>query len=286
MRGESEEYEYEYEYEDEYEDEYEEYDEESGDGRPMAPTSSLSLAYIATLPLFLAYELARGFVGRDLRNTSELFMGRSLSFLGQYEDWARFSVLGVLAIAAIVQIRRHRWRLGHSVLRTWVEGLVGAVLLGPMILLGTSLLGDSVHEIALSSGPPTDLPDLARTALIFGASAWEELLFRVGFYSVFYLIVRRSVRWIGASDGLSRICGEFVAWAGSALFFAAIHLESVVSFLGTGGEPFDSGLFAWRTLAGLYLAALYRWRGAGAAAWAHALFNVSLLLGAGPGVFV
>ena len=266
----------EYEYEQEWEQE----------DRRMAPVGSLSLAFIATLPLFLAYEIARDVLGRDLRNTSELLVGRSLSFLGEQEDLARFLVLGLLGVAAIVHVRRRGWRLGRSILRTWVEGLAGAVLLGPMILLGTMFLGDSVRDVALGSGPTDELPSLARTALIFGASAWEELLFRVVLYSAIYVIVRRSIHWIGTSEGLAKLSGEFVAWLGSALFFAAIHLEFFVRFLGTGGEPFDSGLFAWRTLAGLYLAALYRWRGAGVAAWAHALFNVSLLLGAGPGVLV
>jgi len=268
------------------EDEYEYEELFEGDERPLAPTRSLSLAFLATLPLFLAYELARHSLGGELRNTSELLLGRVLSFLGEYETLARSVVLAALAVAAFIYVRKRHWKLGHSVLRTWAEGLVGAILLGPLLLLGTTLLGDVVEEFALRSGPPADMPHLARAGLVFGASAWEELLFRVGVYSLLYLVACRCVRFFGGSGLVAGWSGEVVGLIGSSLFFAAIHLESVVALMGSGGEPFHSGLFAWRTFAGLCLGLLYRWRGAGTAAWAHGLFNVALLLGAGPGVFV
>ena len=70
------------------------------------------------------------------------------------------------------------------------------------------------------------------------------------------------------------------------MIFAAFHLDVVTRLLGVGGEDFDRGLFLWRLLAGLSLAALFRWRGLAVAAWAHGLFNGALLLGAGPGVFL
>jgi hypothetical protein len=265
-----------------------EYEEEWGEGdeRPLAPARSLSLAFLATLPLFAAYEAGRHALGGDLRNTSELVIGRTLGFLGEYESLARSVVLLVLSIAAFVHVRQRHWRLGHSVLRSWAEGLAGAILLGPLLLLGTMLLGDSVEEVVLRSGPPSVVPDLARTALVFGASAWEELLFRVGIYSALYVVLCGVARFLGANDFVAGWIGEVSGWIGSSLFFAAIHLEVVVRHMGSGGEPFHSGLFAWRALAGLSLGLLYRWRGAGASAWAHGLFNVALLLGAGPGVFV
>ncbi len=272
---------------DEYEDEEEpEVEWAEGDDEPLAPPRSLSLAFLATLPLFVAYEAARHSTGGELRNTSELLVGHAFALFAGYETLARTLLLVLVAVISFVVVRRRHWQLGHSILRTWAEGLAGAVLLGPLLLLGTTLLGDSVEVLALRSGPPTDVPGLARTALIFGASAWEELLFRVGLYSLFYLFLRRSARFLGANSSIASWIGEGAGLLGSALFFAAIHLDSVVAPLGSGGEPFHSGLFAWRIFAGLCLGVLYRWRGAGTAAWAHGLFNVALLLGAGPGVFV
>ena len=72
---------------------------------------------------------------------------------------------------------------------------------------------------------------------------------------------------------------------GSSLAFAAFHLEACVAWLGVGGDPFEPAIFTYRVLAGMLLGLLFRWRGPGVAAWAHGLFNLGLLLGAGPDVF-
>ena len=73
---------------------------------------------------------------------------------------------------------------------------------------------------------------------------------------------------------------------GSAAFFAAFHLAPFVGWLGRGGESFDAAVFSYRFLAGLLLALVFRWRGPGVAAWTHGWFNLALLIGAGPDVFL
>ena len=73
---------------------------------------------------------------------------------------------------------------------------------------------------------------------------------------------------------------------GSATLFAAAHLAAYTAWLGPGGEPYDASVFTWRLLAGILLGLVFRWRGPGVAAWTHGLFNLALLLGAGPDVFL
>ena len=131
-----------------------------------------------------------------------------------------------------------------------------------------------------------DGPGLQRTALVFGGAAYEELVFRLGLYSAAFLLARRTASFFGLPLRGARLCAEGAAVLVSSLAFAAFHLEGALRWLGQGGEPFDAGLFLWRALAGALLALLFRWRGFGVAGWAHGLFNVSLLLGAGPGVFL
>lgn len=269
------------------EDDWEEDDELEGDAsRPLAPAGSLALGFAALLPLFASYEAARVAVGGGLRNTSELLVGRIFVFAGEHEAAARIGVLAVATMACFVFARRAGWRITRSLLRIAVEGLVAAVLLGPLLLLFVRVLGDRVSEVVLPSGLPPDVPDLARTALLFGSAAWEELCFRLGVYSIAFVLVARAMHLFGASRGLASVAGDGAAIVLSSLVFAAVHLDVVVGSLGAGGEPFHSGLFAWRLFAGLCLAVLYRWRGLGVAGWCHGLFNVGLILGAGPAVFV
>lgn len=274
---------------DEEDEDWEEWEEElpfDDDERPFAPPGSLALAFLSTLPLFLAYEWARGWGDGRLRNTSELFLGRVFALFGPAEDALRWVALALGCAAALVHVRRSGWRLGHSVLRSWAEGLTGAVLLGPLVLVGLAGLGSSVESVALRSGPPPEVPGLERAALVFGASVWEELLFRVLLYSALFLVARRTLAFFGAGELVARWSAEALACVGSALLFAAAHLDVAVAPFGLGGEAYHSGLFAWRALAGLVLGVLFRWRGAAVAAWAHGLFNVGLLLGAGPAVFL
>jgi hypothetical protein len=171
-------------------------------------------------------------------------------------------------------------------MRVGVEGLVGGMLLGPVLLMLVTFLGDRVSEVALPAGLPADVPDLTRAALVFGSGAWEELCFRLGVYSMVFVLAKRTAGFLGAADGMGATIGDGVALLVSSLVFAAVHLDAFVGVLGAGGEPFHSGLFAWRAFAGVCLGVLYRWRGLGVAAWTHGLFNVGLILGAGPAFFV
>jgi membrane protease YdiL (CAAX protease family) len=59
-----------------------------------------------------------------------------------------------------------------------------------------------------------------------------------------------------------------LAAAGSAALFSAAH------HIGPFGEAFDNYVFVFRMVAGIYFAAVYRMRGFGVAAGAHALYDV------------
>ena len=120
-----------------------------------------------------------------------------------------------------------------------------------------------------------------------GAGAYEELVFRVGAYSALFTVASRvSVFLFGAAGPVARGVSEFVGLVGSALLFSAFHLALLVRWLGPGGEDFDPAIFTYRALAGILLGILFRWRGPGVSAWTHGLFNLALLLGAGPNVFL
>ncbi len=258
----------------------------SDDGDPEEAPGRLGAGYLALVPMLAAYEWARSAVGGGVRNSSELALTRLFSPLGAWEDGARIGLLAILACVALVRVRELDLRLGRTVFVTALQGLAAAILLGPILVFLVELLGDSVAEVAFPIGRPEEVPGLPRTALVFGSSAWEELFFRLGAYSLLYLLVRRCSSFLGASDPAARWSADVVALTGSSLFFAAAHLEGCVRWLGEGGEPFHSGLFAWRAFAGVCLGVLFRWRGVGVAGWAHGLFNVALMLGAGPAVFL
>lgn len=244
--------------------------------------ASLALALLAMTPLFVAYEYGLAQEPELLRSHSERTLFFLFSRAGEHEALLRRLVLGAGFVAAAVLCFRRRVALGPSLLRLFVEGVFGAIALGPALALGMRLFGgfgDELHSVAADTS-------LSIAARVLGAAAFEELLFRVALYGMIYVLARRVVLFFGARAGPSAWSAEAIALVASSLGFAAIHLASWTRWLGPGGEDYDGAIFAWRFLAGVLLALLFRWRGPGVAAWSHGLFNLALLIGAGPEVLL
>lgn len=255
-------------------------------GSSRAPSGRLAEAWLALVPLLIAYELATGATAEGARSAAELLVLVPVELALPGADLIRRVLLAAVTLLALVKARRSESALLPLLLRASLEGALAAALLGPLLVALLSLLPDVAPAVARASGPPASLPSIGRVAFVAGSGAWEELVFRLGAYSAIYALAARSLRFLGAAERAARISAEVAAAAVSSLVFAAFHLGAVVRWLGPGGEPFDASAFWWRALAGVLLAVLYRWRGLGVAAWTHALFNAALVLGASPGVFL
>jgi hypothetical protein len=104
---------------------------------------------------------------------------------------------------------------------------------------------------------PSSLPDLIS---FVGAGIYEEVLFRLLLFSALFGLLRLALApWVLAFT---------VAATASALLFAGAH------HFGPFGEEFDSYVFLFRSLAGVYFAALYQARGFGVAVGTHACYDV------------
>jgi hypothetical protein len=256
-----------------------------------APSTTFAVGFLAALPLFLAYELGLASAGRAARhNVAELLLGRGLEPLGSRVAAVRMALLALAQVLAFLVVRARGVELGRNLLRVFAEGLAAALLLGPLLVLLQALLSVEPIELAPVAAPPTLVPPLERIACLAGAGAWEELLFRAGVFSIVWLGVFRSVALFSssagsASRGRGRRTADAIAASISAFAFASAHLTVVTRAFGLGGEPFVGAVFLWRALAGLALGVLFRWRGFGVAAWAHALYNLAQALGASPAVF-
>lgn len=242
--------------------------------------TSLALGFLAMLPLFLFYELAARHVGA--RNTAEVLLGLPLAPFGERADFVRRIALAAGAIVALWHTFAAALGLVPRLVRIVFEGALAAALFGPLLVLLLNLLGAEPPPLQHASAAP----DLPLAGLVCGGAAFEEVVFRVGVQSLVYLLAHRLLSALGASDRAARVTSELVAIALAGIVFAAAHLEVLTRDLGAGGEEFDPRVFTWRALAGMLLSALFRWRGPGVAAWAHALFNLALLIGAGPDVFL
>jgi CAAX prenyl protease-like protein len=240
------------------------------------------------LPLLLAYE---SIPRHSQRNVGEVLFSLPLSLFGRWSHAARVFILVALALGAVLGLfRSGLGREGPGLLprlmRILLEGAVAALLLGPTLLLLLGLFDAHPDAAGLGFARRVVAPPLERAAFLAGGAAWEEIVFRIGVQSAIFLLASHLLRFFTEFPRLARAGADGLAIAASATVFAASHLGVFTQVLGPGGEPFRAGVFTWRLLAGILLGTLFRWRGPGVAAWAHALFDLFLSIGAGPDVFL
>ena len=117
----------------------------------------------------------------------------------------------------------------------------------------------------LSTAQTAGSPLIDAVALAIGAGIYEELVFRLILISLLVVIGVDLLGRRAAPTALAAI-------AISSLLFAAHHHRPI------GVESFDFTRFAFRTIAGIYLAAVFWFRGYGPAAGCHAAHNVVLVV--------
>ena len=256
---------------------------DSDDLDELPLTRGVPLGFLAMAPLWLAYEVSFSQSGGLARNGSEMILTYPLAPLGDAQVWIRRALLIAFSVGSLVFCLRRQWGLGPLIMRIWLEGILGAMALGPLLVFLVGTLGDALPPLpALGEVASQD-----QTLVLFslGSAAWEELVFRVGLFGLLFLLARELAKSFGCPQRTVRGIAEATAWVTSSLLFAACHLQGALPWLGGGGEPFRPALFTYRFLAGMLLVGLFRWRGAGVAAVSHGVFNLALCLGAGPAVF-
>jgi hypothetical protein len=93
-----------------------------------------------------------------------------------------------------------------------------------------------------------------------GAGIYEEVLFRLGLFTLLYYLLRVALLPKFVALGLAAVAAAFA--------FAAAH------HVGPHGEPVVAPVFLFRMTAGLFFTALYVGRGFGVAVGTHALYDI------------
>lgn len=298
---EDEEFEYD-EDDEEWEEEEEEWDEEEdeddegvdwsdawdedGDGEVSAAefSATVSFGVLSMLPLLLGYEWALeqgGGPQGSTRSIAEAIISAPLRPLGEeLAATARRSAIVLLALWGLVGSARRAVPVVPRLVRVLAEGALGAVLLGPILAMTAEAAAPFVGSMI--TGESAGVPQLQRAAFVMGGAAYEELVFRVLTVAIAIVVLRQGAAWFGLGRRISSLFAAFGATAVSAFFFALFHTEIATAWLGAQGEAYDPALFVWRAASGVLLTAIVFWRGVGVAAWAHAFFNLALLIGVRP----
>ncbi len=222
-----------------------------------------SLAFVA--PLLVFYEAGVLWLGpQAMRNGADVWLRQLLDLLG-FSQYFLLPAATVAMLAGWHYLTRDPWRISPSTLYTKLAECaflaLSLVVIARVQANVLSLVTNQTPAAVVHASLGGAVESMFRRFVGFiGAGIYEELLFR--------LILLPVVTWI------LRLCGCAAGWslAGGAvltsLIFASAH------HLGSLGEPFQWYAFLFRTIAGLFFAALFIYRGFGIAAGTHAAYDI------------
>ncbi len=243
----------------------------NADGSPAAvarPGPWVDLAL--TLPVFLVYHM--GVVFLNVRNATDVLTTNLL----MVAEGSRPMYLLITAAIGVVFAgiftwlgRGHAFRTGKFV-QVLIEGVAYAAIMRIVGSWAASLfLGPNVSREGVISGVVTSL----------GAGFYEELAFRVVLFGllgqvVVWAVCGERLRALGGGTKLSfRGLMITAAWAVvCAIVFSAVH------YVGPLAYPFELSSFAFRATLGLVLTLIYVLRGFSTAVWAHAIYDVWIVI--------
>ncbi len=219
-------------------------------------------ALVFLLPLILFYEIGCLFlqpadVGGASQDRVVAFHLLQLFFrlFGSTGVW--MPGLAVIVILLCTHVAsRQPWRIRQ---RTVAIMYLESVLLAVPLLMFNQLLRST------TACGPAEGSVWVDVVLGVGAGVYEELVFRLIFISLIVIVGTDLLRLPN-----SVTLGSAVVL--SSLAFAAHHHPPL------GSEPFSFDIFAFRALAGGYLAILFVCRGYGPAAGTHAAYNILVAL--------
>ncbi|HEX9844672.1 MAG TPA: CPBP family glutamic-type intramembrane protease [bacterium] len=227
---------------------------------------------LAALPLLIAYELLLMAAGTDagwqVRNAGDVWLRLLLASLDVRPAHATLVMILLLLLAVPMLRRRGAPLRGTYCVLMLVEAFAYSLVLGLLIniilqfifsAIPSSILSRALVPAALTLGSGT----AQGLALSLGAGLFEEFLFRVLLLGGLLALARLL---------LPHHLASVVAIVLAALLFSAAH------YLGPLGDRFTFLSFLYRFIAGLLFTGLYFLRGFGVTAYAHAFYDIRVIL--------
>ena len=234
-----------------------------------------------TLPIFVAYHL--GVVFLNVHNASDLLTFQLLRVAeGNTAVYLLLcAAIGVVFAGVFAWLGRGQAFRPRKFVQILLEGAAYAFVLrvGGAYIVGRLFAatsgGGAAGAVPLASQGP-----FAGIVMSLGAGFYEELTFRVVLFGLgaklmTWLFAGEPLGFLGKSEGRPSLRAIVIAalWAViAAAAFSGVH------YIGELGDPFKLTSFVFRLVLGLLLTLIYVTRGFAAAVWAHALYDVWVLV--------
>jgi len=217
---------------------------------------------VLLLPWLAAYEIGMFALGSGeaeaFRSGADSWLRLALQGCGLQETyWAPVAVVGLLL--------GWTWFRRHDRPQDLLSLILGMSLESILFAVGLWGISRGLAPFLQSVGLPLQLAIQTKESLVHvlsfvGAGIYEEVVFRLILFFGLILLLQLTCVPRALAIGFAAVL--------SATVFAAAH------HVGPAGEAFDSFVFLFRTLAGLYFALLCQFRGFGIAVGTHACYDV------------
>lgn len=211
------------------------------------------------LPMILTYEVGTAYFttaaqhGREQQIVAFTLLQRFFRLFGVHGQHLPALAVAMILIASHV-ISKARWQFSLTTLAGMAAECTLLAL--PLIALGRELA--RYFPLATHHANRHDV-----IIMSFGAGVYEELVFRLIFFSVLSLLLKDVLRF-------HSFWMHLLVVATSALAFSAYHYLSPL-------ERFQWRAFVFRTVAGGYFGAIFLLRGFGITAGCHAFYDILIL---------
>ena len=226
---------------------------------PVALPAGARVDLALTLPVFLAYHL--GVVFLNIRNASDVVTGALMELAeGNKGIYLLLTLaIGVVFAGVFAWIGRGQAFRVTKFAQIAVEGVLYALL---MRAAGAYVVGQMFAGRVSLHGFPGVIMSL-------GAGFYEELTFRAILFGLGGYVLRTALFAKGTLRGAVMTWG----WA-----FVCAAAFSAMHYVGPMADSFTLQSFVFRMVLGLALTAIFVFRGFAAAVWAHAFYDIWVLV--------
>jgi hypothetical protein len=230
--------------------------------RYLAATRHPWACLLFVLPLLIFYEAGVLYLGEPdpnvLRNGADVWLRWGLERYGLGQVW-----VAPVLVASVLLVRS--WTNWPTRPQEPLATGFGMVLESLLFAVGLWAVARNFEPLMHQFGLPVAsisfrTPAAGQVVTYVGAGIYEEVLFRLGLFSVACFLLR--------AVSVPTLPAVLLAGVGAAVTFAAAH------HVGPNGEEMVPAKFMFRTVAGMYFTALYVLRGFGIAVGAHAGYDV------------
>jgi hypothetical protein len=217
------------------------------------------------LPLLVVYEGGVLWLGGSdptaLRNGADVWLRWGLERYGLNQLWvAPVIVVGILAVRSWAGWASRPSEPLATCFGMLIESVAFAALLWAAARNFEPLMREWGVPTASVASVTVKTPAAAQVVTYIGAGIYEEVLFRLGLFSVGVFLLRAVL--------FPKPLAVLLSGVGAALVFAGAH------HIGPNGEEMVPAKFLFRVAAGLAFTVLYVARGFGVAVGSHAAYDV------------